>query len=169
MNTRQQKQQGVYDVLEWLEKERSQEIRSFWSCVFEDHIMQMYPTLHLLKKSLLDDGHYEFYYYETIEAHLAFLKYGGIFSDFLGLFFFGLVIGFSEELLGSEKSQMEANERMQNKEKHRNADDDSSEDSGDPGPSSASTSTLKKPANKPSFCESLRFTLCLLVLDIIFI
>ncbi|XP_056309384.1 nuclear body protein SP140-like isoform X1 [Danio aesculapii] len=115
MNTRQQKQQGVYEVLEWLEKERSQEIRSFWNCVFEDHIMQMYPTLHLLKKSLLED-----------------------------------VIGVSKELLGSETPPMEANERMQ-----RN-NDDSSEDSGDPGPSSASTLTRKRPANKPSFSTPVK-------------
>ncbi|XP_683309.3 uncharacterized protein sp100.3 [Danio rerio] len=52
MRTREQRQQGVYDVLEWLERERSQDIRRFWRCVFEDHIVQKYPTLHLLRKSL---------------------------------------------------------------------------------------------------------------------
>ncbi|XP_056309383.1 sp110 nuclear body protein-like isoform X2 [Danio aesculapii] len=54
MRTREQRQQGVYGVLEWLERERSQDIRRFWRCVFEDHIVQKYPALHLLKKSLPD-------------------------------------------------------------------------------------------------------------------
>ncbi|XP_041720396.1 nuclear body protein SP140-like protein [Coregonus clupeaformis] len=40
--------------MDWLEAERPHSIKLFWSCVFRDHLLQQYPTLHLLRNSLLD-------------------------------------------------------------------------------------------------------------------
>ncbi|KAL0198290.1 hypothetical protein M9458_006830, partial [Cirrhinus mrigala] len=54
MHSREQNKKGFFEVLDWLEKNRPQDIKQFWRCVFEDHILQMYPTLHVLRNSLLD-------------------------------------------------------------------------------------------------------------------
>lgn len=56
MRSREQKltQKRIYEVLDRLEKEKSQCMHQFWRCVFEDHILQLYPTLRLLRNSLLD-------------------------------------------------------------------------------------------------------------------
>ncbi|XP_016150277.1 nuclear body protein SP140-like protein isoform X4 [Sinocyclocheilus grahami] len=54
MRSREQKEKGVYEVLDWVEKNKPQYIHQFWRCVFEDHILQLYPTLRTLRKSLLD-------------------------------------------------------------------------------------------------------------------
>jgi len=54
MRYREEKQERVYDVLDRLEKEKSQCMHQFWRCVFEDHILQLYPTLQRLRNSLLD-------------------------------------------------------------------------------------------------------------------
>ncbi|XP_016370227.1 nuclear body protein SP140-like isoform X3 [Sinocyclocheilus rhinocerous] len=51
--SREQKK-DVYKVLDWVEKNKPQYIHQFWRCVFEDHILQLYPTLRMLRKSLLD-------------------------------------------------------------------------------------------------------------------
>ncbi|XP_073698618.1 uncharacterized protein [Garra rufa] len=53
MHTRKQKEKHFYEVLDWLEKDRPQNIQQFWRCVFDDH-MQLYPTLRMLRNSLLD-------------------------------------------------------------------------------------------------------------------
>ncbi|RXN25368.1 nuclear body protein SP140 isoform X1 [Labeo rohita] len=54
MRTPKQKEKAFYEVLDWLEKNRSEDIQQFWRCVFEDHILQLYPTLCMLRNSLLD-------------------------------------------------------------------------------------------------------------------
>ncbi|KAL0198285.1 hypothetical protein M9458_006825, partial [Cirrhinus mrigala] len=53
MRTHKQKEKGVYEVLDWLEKNRPQDIQQFWHCVFEDHILKLYPTLRVLRNSLI--------------------------------------------------------------------------------------------------------------------
>ncbi|KAK7175181.1 hypothetical protein R3I93_002169 [Phoxinus phoxinus] len=62
MRSREQKQtqKRIYEVLDRLEKEKSQCMHQFWDCVFQDHILQLYPTLRLLRNSLLD-GTFKFY------------------------------------------------------------------------------------------------------------
>lgn len=50
----EQKEKGFYVVLDWLEKNRPQDINQFWSCVFEEHILKLYPTLRILKNNLLE-------------------------------------------------------------------------------------------------------------------
>ncbi|KAK2916025.1 hypothetical protein Q8A67_000399 [Cirrhinus molitorella] len=60
MRTREQKEKGVYEVLDWVEKNRPRYMHQFWRCMFEDHILQLYPTLRMLRNSLLD-GTYKLY------------------------------------------------------------------------------------------------------------
>ncbi|CAB1415644.1 unnamed protein product [Pleuronectes platessa] len=50
---------ALYDVLDWVERERSQHINRFWRCVFKDTILNDYPTLRLLRNSLMD-GSFQF-------------------------------------------------------------------------------------------------------------
>ncbi|KAM9434971.1 uncharacterized protein Hap1MRO34_002705 [Clarias gariepinus] len=55
MKGKERKQKGVYQILDWVENKQGQCMKDFWSCVFQDHILQKYPVLHSLQKSLLDD------------------------------------------------------------------------------------------------------------------
>ncbi|XP_062842671.1 ankyrin repeat domain-containing protein 36C-like [Trichomycterus rosablanca] len=47
-------QKGVYQILEWVEKNQKQSIKKFWNCVFKNHIRLKYSTLQSLRASLLD-------------------------------------------------------------------------------------------------------------------
>ncbi|XP_034151106.1 nuclear body protein SP140-like protein isoform X3 [Esox lucius] len=52
--SKEQREKGLYDMLNWLEEKRPDCIKLFWRCVFKDHLLQQYPTLRLLRNSLLD-------------------------------------------------------------------------------------------------------------------
>ncbi|XP_053300334.1 uncharacterized protein LOC128459240 isoform X2 [Pleuronectes platessa] len=54
MKTKENMKTALYDVLDWVERERSQCIPLFWRCVFKDPILNVYPTLRLLRNSLMD-------------------------------------------------------------------------------------------------------------------
>ncbi|XP_017572835.1 nuclear body protein SP140-like protein isoform X2 [Pygocentrus nattereri] len=54
MRCKEKRKDGVYQILDWLEKERSDSVHLFWTCVFKDHILQKYPVLRLLRNSLMD-------------------------------------------------------------------------------------------------------------------
>ncbi|XP_051989128.1 nuclear body protein SP140-like protein [Xyrauchen texanus] len=128
MRSREQRQKGVYDFLDWLEKEKSHRMHRFWGCVFKDHILHLYPTLRLLRNSLLD-GTFSFYEKPTVEEGLTE----------------------KEQTEGKgEKVKETKNYRKQK------IYDKASEDSDGPGPSSASTPTRKKPAKKPSFSSPIK-------------
>ncbi|XP_045930106.1 nuclear body protein SP140 isoform X3 [Micropterus dolomieu] len=45
---------GLYDILDLLERNRSSHIKVFWSCVFKEPILNHYPTLRMLRNSLMD-------------------------------------------------------------------------------------------------------------------
>ncbi|XP_062842659.1 sp110 nuclear body protein-like [Trichomycterus rosablanca] len=47
-------QKGVYQILEWVEKNQNQSIKKFWKCVFKNHIRLKYSTMQSLRASLLD-------------------------------------------------------------------------------------------------------------------
>ncbi|XP_060720785.1 cyclin-dependent kinase 11B-like [Tachysurus vachellii] len=51
---KQRMQENLYEILDWLENERGQMIMQFWSCVFQEHILQKYPLLRQLQTSLLN-------------------------------------------------------------------------------------------------------------------
>ncbi|CDQ77810.1 unnamed protein product [Oncorhynchus mykiss] len=54
MRSKELREKGVYQVLDWVEAERPNSIKVFWNCVFRDHLLQQYPTLRLLRNRLLD-------------------------------------------------------------------------------------------------------------------
>ncbi|XP_075941294.1 autoimmune regulator-like isoform X1 [Anarhichas minor] len=54
MKSKDNIKKGLYDILDWLERERSQSVREFWSCVFKETILNQYPALRLLRNSLMD-------------------------------------------------------------------------------------------------------------------
>lgn len=54
MKSKDNMKKALYGILDWLEKERSQFIQVFWTCVFKETIMNQYPFLRLLRKSLMD-------------------------------------------------------------------------------------------------------------------
>ncbi|CAM4396991.1 unnamed protein product [Leuciscus chuanchicus] len=115
MRSREQKQtqKRIYEVLDRLEKEKSLCMHQFWRCVFKDHILQLYPTLRLLRNSLLD-GSFKFYENCTdVETQAE----------------------------KSEAKGEKGKERKRTRK--RNKDDRNSEDSDGPGPSSASTPAKK--------------------------
>ncbi|XP_041719657.1 nuclear body protein SP140-like protein isoform X2 [Coregonus clupeaformis] len=60
MRSKELREKGVYEVLDWVEAKRPHCIKLFWSCVFRDHLLQQYPTLRLLRNHLLD-GSFTFY------------------------------------------------------------------------------------------------------------
>ncbi|KAG7325922.1 hypothetical protein KOW79_010847 [Hemibagrus wyckioides] len=49
------KQKVMYEILDWVENERRQCMKLFWSCVFQDHILQHYPVFRLYQTSLLNE------------------------------------------------------------------------------------------------------------------
>uniref|UniRef100_A0A4W5QAM3 Nuclear body protein SP140-like protein n=1 Tax=Hucho hucho TaxID=62062 RepID=A0A4W5QAM3_9TELE len=60
IRSKELREKGVYQVLDWVESERPDSIKVFWNCVFRDHLLQQYPTLRLLRNRLLD-GSFTFY------------------------------------------------------------------------------------------------------------
>ncbi|XP_048059234.1 nuclear body protein SP140-like protein isoform X1 [Megalobrama amblycephala] len=125
IRSREQKQKRIYEVLDRLEKEKSQCMHQFWRCVFEEHILQLYPTLRKLRNSLLD-GSFRFY---------------------------GNSLDVETWMENSEGKGEKGKETRK-----RNKDDgiSDSEDSDEPGPSSACKRTRKKPAKSPSFTSSVK-------------
>ncbi|XP_055366980.1 uncharacterized protein LOC114860882 [Betta splendens] len=80
---------GVYDVLEWLERAHAQHIRLFWSCVLEDTITNEYPTLRLLRRSIVDgkcSGRFKRNVRSEQCATAAFIFIAGSFRENLQLF-----------------------------------------------------------------------------------
>ncbi|XP_070836772.1 nuclear body protein SP140-like protein [Chaetodon trifascialis] len=57
MKSKDNKRKALYDVLDWLERERSQHIKDFWRCVFKEVILNNYPTLRLLRNRLMDGSY----------------------------------------------------------------------------------------------------------------
>lgn len=50
--------QELYDLLDWLEKERPELIHDFWKAVFKEVTMKHYPTLRRLHDSLMEGQFY---------------------------------------------------------------------------------------------------------------
>ncbi|KAI7803658.1 nuclear body protein SP140-like protein isoform X2 [Triplophysa rosa] len=128
MRSREQKQRGVYGVLDWVEIKRSQCMHRFWGSMFKDHILQLYPTLRLLRNNLMD-GSFKFN-----EKHL------------------------DAEALPEKENDEGKHEKAKEKKRarKRKTDDGSGEDSDGPGPSSASTPARKKSNKKLSFSSPVK-------------
>ncbi|MCI4395315.1 hypothetical protein PGIGA_G00178870 [Pangasianodon gigas] len=54
MRNKERRQCGVYQILEWLEKQGGQCVKKFWRSVFQDHILTKYSALRSLQTSFLD-------------------------------------------------------------------------------------------------------------------
>ncbi|XP_032392992.1 nuclear body protein SP140 isoform X3 [Etheostoma spectabile] len=66
MKNKENMKKGLYEILDCLERKQSQRIKTFWTCVFKETIMNQYPTLRLLRNSLLD-GSFHFEVPESVE------------------------------------------------------------------------------------------------------
>ncbi|XP_076609359.1 uncharacterized protein LOC143334438 isoform X2 [Chaetodon auriga] len=68
MKSKDNKREALYDVLDWLERERSQHIKDFWRCVLKEAILNNYPTLRLLRNRLMDGSfHFDIQLPERVE------------------------------------------------------------------------------------------------------
>ncbi|XP_058260973.1 autoimmune regulator-like isoform X1 [Hemibagrus wyckioides] len=47
-------QDGVYKILDWVEKKGGDHVKEFWKCVFQHHIQQEYPVFRTLLRNLQD-------------------------------------------------------------------------------------------------------------------
>lgn len=54
MKSKEKIKEAIYEILDKFEREQSQQIRVFWKCVFQEVIMNQYPTLRLLHKDVMD-------------------------------------------------------------------------------------------------------------------
>ncbi|KAM7386540.1 hypothetical protein PAMA_009241 [Pampus argenteus] len=130
---------ALYDVLDWLEEERSQHIKVFWKCVFKDTIMNQYPTLQLLRKSLMDGSfHFDTQLPEKVEIEETDRKKSKEPSEDEG----------KEKQVSSEKKK-----KKKRKQRSRSACDLEEEQ---PGPSSQLTPSPKKKSKKICFSSPVK-------------
>lgn len=54
MKSKENMKKALYNILDWLETERPQHIRTFWTCAFKETILNQYSTLRLLRNRLMD-------------------------------------------------------------------------------------------------------------------
>ncbi|XP_062872241.1 uncharacterized protein LOC134333981 isoform X2 [Trichomycterus rosablanca] len=130
MKSKERRQKGVYQILDQLEKKRGHCIKVFWSCVFQDHILQKYPVLRLLRNSLMDGS---FRFYEQLPDA-------------------------PEEPNKNEKESVQKKEKtgkeMKTELKRKKSTEKTEEE--EPGPSSCSTPQQKKPEKKPKCSSPLK-------------
>ncbi|KAM7372277.1 hypothetical protein PAMP_009456 [Pampus punctatissimus] len=124
---------ALYEVLDWLEEERSQHIKVFWKCVFKDTIMNQYPTLLMLRKSLMDGSfHFDTQLPEKVE------KEG------------------TDRKKSKEPSEDEGKEKQVGSVKKKRKQSRSDLEEEQPGPSSQLTSDPKKRSKKISFSSPVK-------------
>ncbi|XP_069557528.1 uncharacterized protein [Brachyistius frenatus] len=58
MKSKENIKRALYEILDWLEKEKSQHITVFWTCVFKETILNKYPKLRELRNSLMDGSYH---------------------------------------------------------------------------------------------------------------
>ena len=54
MKSKNNMKKGLYEILDWLEREKPMRIKDFWRCVLKETIMNQYPALRLMRNSLMD-------------------------------------------------------------------------------------------------------------------
>ncbi|XP_066531520.1 nuclear body protein SP140-like protein [Hoplias malabaricus] len=124
MKSKEKKKDGVYQILEWIEKERRNSIKIFWRCMFQDHILKQYPAISPLRNSLMDGS---FKFYENIPI--------------------------SDDRPERENEPVQSKETLPKKKKgkKRTKNTAEAEDDAEPGPSSLSTPSHKTTPKKPKF------------------
>ncbi|XP_036420038.1 nuclear body protein SP140-like protein isoform X2 [Colossoma macropomum] len=125
MRCKEKRKDGVYQILDWLEKERSDSVYLFWTCVFKDHILQKYPVLRLLRNSLMDGS---FRVYENLPDPVGQTE---------------------RENEPAQIKETTAKEKKKGTKRKKSAEE--TEEDEQPGPSCPSTPNLKKPAKKLMF------------------
>ncbi|CAN9505863.1 unnamed protein product [Ophioblennius macclurei] len=132
MKSRERIKQSIYEILDWVANKRSKDIRRFWKCVFNDVVLNEYPTISKLHRSFLDGS----FRSATQLAQTA-----------------------DEEAGDSNKSgQLSENEKKQKhsvkrKRKRKSESDDAQEQ---PGPSSLATPTKTKKSQKVIYSSPLK-------------
>ncbi|XP_060759899.1 uncharacterized protein LOC132870279 [Neoarius graeffei] len=134
MKSKERKRAGVYEILDWLENERGQFMKLFWRCVFQDHILQKYPVLRLLRNSLLDASAK---YYERLPDMEE-------------------VNSNKKEPVQEQKMKVKGKKEGKRKKSVEETDEEEEEEEEEPGPSSCSTPTQRKPTRKPTFSSPLK-------------
>ncbi|KAI4881416.1 hypothetical protein NFI96_027090 [Prochilodus magdalenae] len=132
MKSKERRKDGVYQILDWLEKERSDSVHVFWSCVFRDHILQKYPVLRLLRNSLLDGS---FRAYENLPEPEYQTE---------------------RENEPAQVKETSVNQKKSGRKRKQSADETEKEEEEAPGPSCLSTPNQKKSAKKPMFSSPVR-------------
>lgn len=54
MRKRENVQKHMYELLKWVEEHQQEHIVLFWKCAFNDTIINQYPKLQMLHRSLMD-------------------------------------------------------------------------------------------------------------------
>ncbi|XP_034046826.1 nuclear body protein SP140-like protein isoform X2 [Thalassophryne amazonica] len=131
----------LYALLDWVEKKQSQNIHHFWRCVFKPTIMNMYPALKMMHRSLMDGSfHFDAQLPENLEEEEEE----------------------EEESVKKRKSRSEDEERdddhMNSVKKKRKWRINSEHDDDDeqPGHSSSMTPGRRKKSKKLSFSSPLK-------------
>ncbi|KAM4530536.1 uncharacterized protein PAE49_022997 isoform 2-T2 [Odontesthes bonariensis] len=134
MRSKENTRKAIYEILDWLERERSEHIHLFWSCVFKETILNQNPTLKLLRNSLMDGSfHFEPKLPEKVEREERDKR---------------------ERLALSEGEEMKANSGMK-KRKLRGVSTSNDEEE-QPGPSSQLTPRQRKKSKKIHFSSPLK-------------
>ncbi|KAM4716655.1 uncharacterized protein sp100.1 isoform 3-T4 [Anableps anableps] len=130
MKSKDNMRKAVYEILDWLEREKSKHIPLFWKCVFKDVIISQYPTMKLLHNSLMDGSfHFDPKLPERVESEDSDEKGSLKVSD------------------GEEKET----KSTRKKRKLRSGSTCSDSDVEQPGPSAKQTPGQKKKAKKIQF------------------
>ncbi|KAL6460633.1 hypothetical protein MHYP_G00305990 [Metynnis hypsauchen] len=132
MRCKEKRKDGVYQILDWLEKERSDSVHLFWMCVFKDHILQEYPVLRLLRNSLMDGS---FRVYENLSAPVDQTK---------------------RENKPVQIKETTAKEKKRERKRKKSAEE--TEEDEQPGPSCPSIPNQEKSAKKLMFCECVIYS-----------
>ncbi|XP_040917672.1 nuclear body protein SP140-like protein isoform X2 [Toxotes jaculatrix] len=139
MKSKENTRKALYNILDRFETERSEHIRVFWSCVFKDSIINQYPTLRLLRNSLMDGSfHFDSQLPETVEEE-------------------GTAEGKRKELPEDEEEeeeQVRSVKKKKRKQRSRSMCDDDEEQQ--PGPSSQLTPGRGKKSKKICFSPPLK-------------
>ncbi|XP_072530652.1 uncharacterized protein [Salminus brasiliensis] len=130
MKCKERKKDGVYQILDRLEKEKANSVRQFWSCVFNDHVLQHYAALRVLRNSLMD-GSFRSYINLPAPPDEA-----------------------QRENNTAQSKETPAKEKKGGKKRKKSVDE--TEEDEQPGPSSLSTPKLRKPTNKLKFSSPVK-------------
>uniref|UniRef100_UPI003AAA474F uncharacterized protein sp100.1 isoform X2 n=1 Tax=Centroberyx gerrardi TaxID=166262 RepID=UPI003AAA474F len=136
MKSKENMRNGLYGVLDWLESKRPQHIQLFWTCVFEESIMNQYPTLRLLRNNLMDGS---FQFSSKLPERVEKEEREG-----------------KKRKEPAEDEEGEGKEGKTGKKKKKQRTGSVCDDEEQPGPSSQSTPSQKKKLQKPSYSSPLR-------------